>query len=268
MSDTKKVVLGTVLALAVLFSAIICWKSINVVEKGEYGVVASFGSVEDNVLMPGLNFVWPWKKVYRIPSVIQKDEEEAATPTKEGMTCDIKSILMWKIDPKKVVEIVKEYGHEGFEDRLVHPYFRGAIRDVTVQFDSESLYTQDRAKVELMMLDKVTKVLDKHGIITESVTLTNLKLPESVKQRIEAKVSAEQDVKRMEFVLKQKELEGKAKIVEAEAIAKSQQIIKKDLDIHYLYYLWIQALKEKDNNLIYVPIGQDGLPLFRHATPK
>ena len=265
MSEAKKLILGISGGLVLFVCLIIAYRGINIIEKGEYGVVASFGSVENNVLMPGLNFVWPWKKVYRIPSVVQKDEEEAATPTKEGMTCNIRSILLWRIDPTRVVEIVKQYGHEGFEDRLVHPYFRGAIRDVTVQFDSESLYTQDRAKVELMMLEKVTKVLSSHGIMTESVTLTNLTLPNSVKDRIEAKVSAEQDVKRMEFVLKQKELEGKAKIVEAEAIAKAQQIIKQDLDINYLYYLWIQALKEKDNNLIYVPIGSDGLPLFKQV---
>lgn len=247
---------------------IIGWRGINIIEKGEFGVVAQFGKVSDEVLEPGLNFVWPWKTVYRVPSIVQRDEELAATPTKEGMTCHITSILQWKVDPKRVVQIVKEYGHSGFEDRLVHPYFRGAIRDVTVQFDSESLYTQDRSKVELMLYNNTVTALAKHGIIAESVTLTNLTLPDSVKQRIEAKVAAEQDVKRMEFVLKQKELEGKAKIVEADAIAKSQQIIKKDLDINYLYYLWIQALKEKDNNLIYVPIGQDGLPLFKGAERK
>jgi hypothetical protein len=83
---------------------------------------------------------------------------------------------------------------------------------------------------------------------------------------VEAKVAAEQDAQRMEFVLKKESQEAERKRLEAKGIADAQAIIKKDLDPHYLTYLWIEALKEgaKHNNaVIYIPTGTDGMPMFK-----
>lgn len=104
-------------------------------------------------------------------------------------------------------------------------------------------------------------------------------LPKVVQDRVQAKVGAEQDALRMQYIfkqkeqdglanLRQKELESQAKIVEAKGIAEAQNIIKKDLDDNYLRYLWIQALKENHGATVYVPTGNDGMPLFKHLDKK
>lgn len=59
---------------------------------------------------------------------------------------------------------------------------------------------------------------------------------------------------------------AEAEVIRAEGVSKSNKIIAgglKDND-EYLRYLWIQAMGEKDDKAtIYVPIGNDGLPLMK-----
>ena len=146
---------------------------------------------------------------------------------------------------------------------VVSPYFKNAVRDVTAEFLPEAFYSAERGMIEHKISEKLRKEFELRGLVVESVMLLEPVLPELVRQRIEAKVGAEQDAARMEYVLKQKELEAKAKVAEAKGIAEAQTIIKKDLDDNYIRYLWVMALKEHSGSIIYVPTGNDGLPFFK-----
>jgi len=59
---------------------------------------------------------------------------------------------------------------------------------------------------------------------------------------------------------------AEAEVIRAKGVAESNQIIGEGLkgNDEYLRYLWIQAMGEKDDSTtIYVPIGNDGLPLMK-----
>lgn len=242
------------------------FKTIN---KGEVGVLSWFGEVGDKTLEPGPHFVHPLKSVYRMNTQTQKDEEPASVPTKNGLPVDMKATMLWHLEGSKAPAMAREVGDQDYAARVVSPYFRNAVRDVTAEFLPEALYTAERVTVESRVLDRVRKELEPRGIVVESVMLLDPVLPQVVRDRIQAKVGAEQDAQRMESILKQRELEAKARIVEAEGIAKAQLIIKKDLDENYLRYLWIEALKEsaKHNNAtIYIPTGHDGMPFFKNPS--
>lgn len=58
--------------------------------------------------------------------------------------------------------------------------------------------------------------------------------------------------------------EAERKVIEAQGIANSQDIIDETLTNEYLRYLWIQKLDSHDS-VIYVPIGDTGLPLFKNV---
>lgn len=144
------------------------------------------------------------------------------------------------------------------------------VRDVCAEYTPEALYTVERNTVETRALARMEKELATRGFVFEQVMLQDPVLPAIVTERIQAKIGAEQDVIRMQSVLKQKELEAQAKVVEAKGIAESQAIIKKDLDQKYLIYQWILAVKEASahgNKVIYIPTGNDGLPLFQAVDP-
>ncbi len=235
---------------------------VSVVPAGHEGVVVSFGSIHADSLHSGLNTVAPWNTVHHVNVRTQEDKEEASVPTKRGLQVQLEVSLLYSVKPEKAVAIFENYGGE-FKAVLVQSAFKSAIRDVTAQFEAEDLYTAGRGKIETSLLIAVRQLIADKGIECEAVLLRDVELPKVVKDRIEAKLGAEQDAERMKFILLQAEQEAERKRVEAKGIADAQAIIKKDLDRNYLIYLWVEALKEHKNAIIYVPTGTDGLPVFK-----
>ena len=78
----------------------------------------------------------------------------------------------------------------------------------------------------------------------EQLLVRNITLPNSVKASIESKINAEQDAKKMEFVLQKEKQEAERKRVEAQGIADYQRIINTGLTDQQLQYEQIKAIKE------------------------
>lgn len=252
------------------------------VEPGKVGVVKTFGDLRETPLPAGGPYlVPPWASVVRLTVQTVKNDEEATVPTKGGLSVRLHAILLYRLDPAKAANVLRTVG-EKYEETIIDPVFRNAVRDVCAEHTPEDLYTSARNEVEVQILAKTSKELEGRGFVCESVMIQDPKLPEVVTERIQAKIAAEQDAIRMQSVYKQreqeamadkrqKELQAEAKVIEAKGIAESQKIIQKDLSHEYLVYLWIQALQEsaKHNNAtIYIPTGGDGMPLFKAADPK
>lgn len=256
-------IIGGVIVVALVLLIVLFCSLVWSVPAGSVGVVSSFGQVSDDTLAPGGPYlIKPWKSVRRMSVQTQKDEEPSTVPTSNGLAVQMKAVLLYHLDPAKAPGMARDVG-EKYQEKLVDPYFKNAVRDVCAEFPPEAMYTADRQKVEAKVLARVLKDLGDRGVVVEAVMLQDPVLPEVVTARIQAKVGAEQDAQRMEYVLKQKRLEAEAKVVEAEGIAKAQKIIQKDLSREYLVYLWIMALKEHSGATIYVPTGGDGLPFFK-----
>lgn len=54
---------------------------------------------------------------------------------------------------------------------------------------------------------------------------------------------------------------AEAEVARAEGVAKANHIIKDSITDLYIRYLWVQTLDRTNNQIIYVPIGGDGLPV-------
>lgn len=243
---------------AVLFYGL-CWCTID---KGHVGVVSVFGELEQTTLDPGWHLVAPWKTVHRMSVQTTKNEEDATVPTKGGLPVKLKAVLLYRVKPSSAVTIAKEYGTEKYEEKVVDPYFKNAVRDACAEFTPEALYTNDRQTVETRVLEIARKELDARGFDCETVMLQEPVLPGVVQERITAKAGAEQDVQRMNFVLQKTKLEADARVAEAEGIAKAQKIIQQDLTPAYLTYLAIEALKTHTGSMVYmIPTNANGLPV-------
>lgn len=253
--------------VAIIFGWVTMWVTVG---KGEVGVLSWFGDVQDKTIPPGPHLVHPFKTVYRMNVQTQKNEEPATVPTSNGLMIEMNATMLYHLDPDGAPKMAREVGSKDYEKRVIDPVFKNNVRDVTAKYPPEALYSDARQKIETEIRSRTQQELETRGIVVEAVMILDPVLPKVVTERIQAKAGAEQDAQRMEFVLKQKELEAKAKVVEAKGIAEAQQIIKKDLDDNYIRYLWVMALKEHSGSIIYVPTGNDGLPFFKtvHGSAK
>ena len=75
-----------------------------------------------------------------------------------------------------------------------------AIRETTANYEAKGIYGPKRKQVEQEIFEGIAEILGEKHIIPERVLLRNVVLPPKVSQAIEAKLEAEQQAQRMEFV--------------------------------------------------------------------
>ncbi|MBI5223987.1 prohibitin family protein [Candidatus Micrarchaeota archaeon] len=238
---------------------------------GHRGVVYDpLGSgVQHDPLSEGFHIVMPWKSVsiYSIRTQtfnMQPGGEElpVSVLTGEGLEVAVDMSIIYHLQTDEVATLHQMVG-EDYNEVLIKPVSRATTRDVISTYRSEDLYTTDkRIDLQRILTEKIKEKLEPRGIVIESVLIRDIQLPAQVKNSIEMKITAEQDTKRMEFVLQKESKEAERKIIEAQGVAQSQKIISQSLDQRFLTWFWINSL-EKQRSVIYVPTGSNGLPIFK-----
>ena len=261
---------GTTLGLGfigILISAfVVAWLLLSVfaiVPAGHVGVADTFGQVEDSERQPGFHFKLPITAIVPMSYQTQEISETAAVPSKEGLIVTLDTTILYRLNPEVASDVYKTIGMN-YVDVVMRPQFRSAIREVTARYEAKSLYTEGRESISSEIYSWLEPKLKERGIIIEKVLLRELTLPEKVTTAIEVKLEAEQQAEQMQFVLQKEEQEKDRKIIEAEGISKANEIIAGSLSNAYLTWYWIDNLDDHES-VIYVPIGEMGLPLFKEV---
>jgi regulator of protease activity HflC (stomatin/prohibitin superfamily) len=261
----KAAMITVVVFLAIVLILVIV--SVRTVPAGHLGVVTTFGKVEDWTLAEGIHLVAFWRSVNPLSLRTQEIMEMAEVPTKEGLTIGLDASVLYSLRRDKTREVFQRIGMN-YAEIVIVPQFRSAMRGITVNHDAKELYTASRAVIETKIEASIKEVLESRGITCERVLLRAIRLPNTVKAAIEQKLEAEQLAEKMTWVNKKEEMEAKRKVIEANGISEAQKIIQSTLSDMYVRYLWVKALElaaAKPSTVIYVPIGQDGLPMMLPA---
>lgn len=250
---------------------------------GQVGVPILFGSVQDNSLKSGLNFVNPLVSVELIDIKTQaytmsgvKDEgtvrgdDAISTLTSDGLTIKLDVTVWFRVSEADAPNLLRTIGIDYLE-KIVRPAARTALRDVSVMYTATDIYSIKRDD----FINDITKTLEKsfegRGIILEKVLLRNVELPEKVREAIDEKIAAEQKAQQMVYTLQKERQEAERKKVEAEGIAEAQRIISNTISTQYLQWKYIETLKEivnsKNNTIVIAPYDQKLTPLLNMTNP-
>ncbi len=253
------------IAAGLVFLGISVAQMVNVVPAGHVGVVDVFGSVSDNTLKPGVNFINPFARVIHFSGKTQEIKEIADVPSKEGLSVQLEVSLLYHVDPEMANEVYKKVG-ENYVDVILAPIFRSVTRGVTAEYDARALYTSEREILAQRIQQELSKQVNPRGIIVESTPLRKVQLPPKLTEAIEEKLRAEQESQRMEFILTKEEQEAERKRIEAKGIADFQEIVSKGIDENLLRWKGIEATEAlaSSNNTKVVVVGnpKDGLPII------
>ena len=118
---------------------------------------------------------------------------------------------------------------------------RTRIRDGAVFYDAVALYSTRREELQTRILATIEKDFVQNGLRLDQLLIRNIQLPQSVKTSIASKISAEQDVQKMQFVLQKEKQEAERKRVETQGIADYQRIVNTELSDKLLQYETIKA---------------------------
>ena len=273
IKGTKRIFITVLISLAIVIFLV---NAIRIVDAGETGVYSLFGKVKENEVKSGLHIINPFAKITMMSirteeytmSVTQDEGQvsgaDAITSlTKEGLSVDLDMTVLYRIDEEKASDIYKDVGLN-FENKILRPSIRTSIRDIIAQYEAKDIYSEKRQEAADKIRDNLVADLETRGIIIEEVLLRNVALPANLAQAIQEKLQAEQEAQKYEFILQKEEKEKERKIIEAEGQRDAQRIINESLSTNYLYYLYINELKDREGT-IYVPTGNTtGVPLFRN----
>jgi regulator of protease activity HflC (stomatin/prohibitin superfamily) len=263
------ILFGAILVLWLFFGSIV------IIDAGETGVYSLFGKVKDEELHSGFHLVNPLAKINRLSIRTEEytmskvstegkkiGDDSISALTKEGLEVNLDITTFYHLDEAQASDIYKNVG-EGYEEKIVRPEIRSTIREVVAQFDAKEMYSEKREEANQKILKQLKGKLNKRGIIVEDTLLRNVSLPANLAKSIQEKLQAEQEAQKYDFLLQREKKEKERKIIEAEGQRDAQKIINESLSSNYLYYLYINQLKDRQGT-IYVPTSpQTGMPVFK-----
>ena len=262
------VVLGAVVALIVIIALIS--NPFVVVPSGYVGVKLTLGKASKEELKPGLHFIIPFiqkveKMSVRTHSYDLTGANSINALSKDGLTINVELTTLYKIFPDKAAEIFVEYGLH-YEDRIIKPVIRSAVRDVVATLDSAQVY-QERALIQQKIASQVRSELEKRYISLDEILIRDIKLPTKVVEAIEQKRRALEEAQRMKFLVEKEKLEAERKKIEAKGIADANRIIAGSLTREYLMWKFLENIKEYaesgNNTIILIPYDTKMTPIIQ-----
>jgi regulator of protease activity HflC (stomatin/prohibitin superfamily) len=234
-------------------------RCVTVVPAGHIGVIDTFGQVSDRVLQPGLNWRNPLAKVVNLSVQTQELKETMQAPSKEGLMMEVDVSILYRLNPEQAKQVYQTIG-TNYQEVVMLPQFRSLIRNATAQFNAQDLYTSQRQAVTKQLQTDLNNVLSSRGILVEDTPLRNVSLPESLRQTIEAKLQADQDSQKMQFVLAKEKQEADRKRIEATGQADAQKILSQGLSESVLKFRQIEAMQKlaDSKNSKVIVLGGDG----------
>ena len=261
--------------IVIILSLIVLANSIVIIPAGETGVYHLFGKVKDAEVKSGLHIINPLAQITKLSirteqytmSVVQGEGEKIGDDsidalTSEGLTVKLDITVFYHLVEDSASDVYKELGIN-YQEKIIRPEIRSAIREVVAGYDSKSIYSDKRDEIINTIRQKMADNIEPRGIAIEQVLLRNVILPEKLDASIQEKLQAQQESQRYDFVLEKEKKEADRKRIEAEGQRDAQKTINESLTAEYLNYLYIRELKDREGT-IYVPTNsENGMPMFK-----
>jgi regulator of protease activity HflC (stomatin/prohibitin superfamily) len=246
----------------------------------EYGIVISAlapNGYRNEILTPGIHWVVPVFE-YIKPYSIAKQTYTMATAssegqiagddsiqcrTKDGQQVFIDASTIYSIDPTKLVQLHITWQNR-YEDGVVRPVVRSAIRDAVSQFGVEEIVSTKRAELEKLISDEIKAGLAANNLTMDDFLLRNIRFSDEYAAAVEQKQIAEQQALQAQFVVQQKKQEAQqarevaqgaadavviaaqgeaeAILLRAQAQAQANDVLAKSLTPELLTYTYISKL--------------------------
>ena len=270
-------------------------------QANEYGVVISAFAPKgyrETTLTPGLHWIIPFvesvqkysiaRQTYTMSSTtsegsVQGDDSIQAR-TKDGQQVFIDASVIYAADPAQLIQLHINWQNR-YEENVVRPVARAAIRNAVSQFGVEELVSTRRGELEQAIRTEIETKLKANNIIMSDFLMRNIRFSDEYAAAVEQKQVAEQQAQQAKFVVESKKQEAEqarqiaqgqadaaviaaqgaaeARLIEAEAEARALQLLADALknNPELLQYQYILKLSPGVQT-IFIPTGnQFILPL-------
>jgi regulator of protease activity HflC (stomatin/prohibitin superfamily) len=292
----------SLLVAAILLTAV--GAGLVFLQADQYGVVISAfapNGYRPQALGPGLHWIIPFVESVRTYSIarqtytmatattegaVQGDDSIQAR-TKDGQQVFIDASLIYAIDPAHLIDLHRLWQNR-YEDNVIRPVARAAIRDAVSQFGVEEIVSTRRADLEDAISSEIQEKLASNNLVMGDFLLRNIRFSDEYAAAVEQKQIAEQQAQQAKFVVEQKKQEAEqarqtaqgqadaaviaakgaaeARLIQAQAEAQANQLLAQSLTPTLLEYQYILKLSPGVQT-IFIPSGNQFILPLPNTTP-
>jgi regulator of protease activity HflC (stomatin/prohibitin superfamily) len=212
---------------------------------------------------------------------IQGDDSIQAR-TKDGQQVFIDASVIYKADPTQIIELHINWQNR-YEEMVVRPVSRAAIRNAVSQFGVEELVSTKRAELESAIRTEIEAKLKANNVIMSDFLMRNIRFSDEYAAAVEQKQVAEQQAQQAKFVVESKKQEAEqarqtaqgqadaaviaskgaaeARLIQAEAEAKANQLLAQSLTPELVQYQYVLKLAPGVQSIFIPSDNQFILPL-------
>ena len=294
----------TTILLVVLVAAILLTTvgaGLVFLQADEYGVVISAftpNGYRTEALGPGLHWIVPFvesvrtysiaRETYTMSSTVSEGQvfgdDSIEARTKDGQQVLIEASVIYAVDPTDLINLHIIW-QDRYEDMVIRPVSRSAIRDAVSQFGIEEIVSSKRAEMQEKIFESMKAAFGQNSLILSEFLLRDIRFSDEYAAAVEQKQVAERQAQQAAFVVQQRKQEAEqarqvaqgqadaaviaangaaqARVIQANAEAQANQVIGQSLrdNPSLIQYLYVQKVSEGVQT-IFVPSGnQFILPL-------
>jgi regulator of protease activity HflC (stomatin/prohibitin superfamily) len=212
-----------------------------------------------------------WNSVISYDTRVHEMKEALAVISSNGLTMQVDASIRYRPKIEELYELQTTIGPD-YDQKVIGPVVRSEARKVFGRYQPEEIYSTKREEIERQIYDEVTRALAGKHVIVEAVLVRDVELPETIKTAIADKLAEEQRAQKMRFTLDRERQEADRKQIEAEGIAKYQNIVRQGLTPEYLQYKGIEATERiagsQNAKIVIIGSPKGGLPLIFQGEGK
>jgi len=246
----------------VVLGALLTLGGCATVRQGEVGVKQTLGRIDDTPVAPGARLYNPFvTRILRVPVRTVNLEMALDLPSREGLNVRSEISILYRVVADEAPKVLSTIGPD-YEDAVILTAFRSAAADVAARYMAKDMHSGSRGDIEQEIEARMEDTLEARGFHVEAVLMKSITLPPGLYTAVEAKLSAEQDAQRMEFVLQRERLEADRKRIAAEGERDAQAALSQSLSPEVIEWGRIQAFEAlalSDNAKVIVAPGETDL---------
>jgi regulator of protease activity HflC (stomatin/prohibitin superfamily) len=265
----------------------------------QYAVVISAfqpNGYRAQALGPGLHWIIPFFENVRVYSIARQTYTMSIAPgegdrvgddsiearTKDGQQVRVDGSVIYAIDPADIIDLHITWQNR-YEENVVRPITRAAIREAVSQYGVEEIVTTKRIDLEQNITNAIADGLQNNNLVLTDFLLRNIAFSEEYANAVEQKQIAQQQAQQAAYVVEQRKQEAEqarqqaqgqadaaviaakgaadARLLQADAEARANLLLAQSLSPQLLQYQYILKLSPGVQTM-FIPSGnQFILPL-------
>lgn len=231
------VMIGVGAASCVLAASLFLLSCFYIVNPGEVGVEILFGKVV-KYAPSGLNMKNPLAAIQKMNLRTVKYEARFEGASKDLQTINVDVAINYRIDYAHIRELYNNVGPD-YESKVIEPAVMNLSKAAMSQFPIADVIVK-RNELSEMISSNLEVRLSNYYIILETVNLNDISFTKEFSLAVEEKQIQEQKVQTAEYRRQEAMKEKETKILQAQAEAESQRLLRSTTSREVINLKWIE----------------------------